>query len=603
MPDKRRFTANDKKQIAEWILEEFNRRKGHTKRLDLEAKWKVVDRQVAMTPKLRTGGDGQARDWLPNLELPNQAETLEMLNADARRLLFADDRNFFSAHARMEDEVLERILEQSRLSGESSGIGIPDQVDQEDMDAIVEGVLTHFFSLYDLRQQFDRLNAEAFKYGTFVARVKMVQLDKFTEDFRGVKSQTFPALVPQSIKSTYLDDSFQAVMHEGMMMSPSYVYHKWQKLEDLRRAASKGSTDPDKAAGGWMAGALKDLEATGTEHTRVEVLEFEGDLLVPRTSGEPIFVPNVLMSVVIGKGGPALFRLRFMQFGFRSYLVQPYHYDDIDSPYAVGPLIKGAPIQNLLTEVVNRLGAVAALNGEPPISWTPQDSFMTGAGGPEIYPGAKWESLTAVQVHQIGDPVALFQIFQGLRQFYSDVTGMSAPRLGAQTKSHQTRFAVDAEMTRGVIRTVDYVRSMMFGSMRSFLSMNYTMLRKTLKTQPIFVPKYNTWLEIGKEMLPEMVTFDVHGAGGPLEEQETAQKKNEALQLALQIDQAKVQVGGQPMDYEAMQKVVEIFFSQEPAQAPGGVPGGVEGQPQLAGDPQAPVGIPDNLVALAATTG
>src|SRR3972149_5607245 len=129
---------------------------------------------------------------------------------------------------------------------------------------------------------------------------------------------------------------------------------------------------------------------------------------------------------------------------------------------------------------------------------------------------------------------------------YADVTGVNAPRLGAQTVSHTTAYAKEAEMSRGVIRTVDYVRSTLKGPLAQWLYQAFEMGRKELKETTLYIAPYNGWVTINKDHLPDEVMFDVHGAGGPQEESQKTQKRLQALNLALSMDQLAIQTGRPP---------------------------------------------------------
>src|SRR6187549_3584813 len=112
----RRFDSRDFETIAEFIVEEKDRRK--KKRKDMERDWDEIDRQLAMTPKTdyKRGLNGVTKkgmEWLPEIELPLQAQTLEILCADARRMLFPDNGPWFRAHALITDEYLRKVDFQS----------------------------------------------------------------------------------------------------------------------------------------------------------------------------------------------------------------------------------------------------------------------------------------------------------------------------------------------------------------------------------------------------------------------------------------------------------------------------------------------------------
>lgn len=556
MADTRRIKQKDWVQVADFIVKEKEDRK--SRRKDLEAAWKEIDRQVAMSPTPRGVDEGGkklvGKEWLPEIELPLQAQALEVLTADTRRLLFPDDRSFFSANSEVTDKLLGEVDFTSIISGDE--VQVPTKFQQDNFDALVEGVLTHCHSLYDHRGVWDEFNAENFKYGTGILRARLVSLDKFQNDFRGVRSDTirFPRLYAVSVKNTYLDDSANHTLHEGVQTAPSVIREYSQSIDDLRRAAKKGSTDPTKEDGGWMPSKLANLEPD--KNNNVSILEFEGDLAIPRSQGKNIFLPNVIVSVAVG-AERVVFRYRERAFPFRSYLYQNYHRDQIDTPYGVSPLMKGLPLQKAATESANRWMEAVVLDSEPPVVWDPQDQWLQGTGGPQIYPGALWAGLTKPEPVKIGDVGALGNAFTALANLHNDVTGVNAPRLGAQTVSHTTAFAKDQEIGRGLIRTVDYARSVMYGAMNTWLHMEYEMVKATLKDeQPLFLPKYGGWVKVSNKHLPENVAFDIHGSAEPLEEREANQKKTQGMQLALQLEEPKIQTGGKPMDYEQIQETI-----------------------------------------------
>jgi hypothetical protein len=555
----RRLGALDWKRIGEFVMEELRGRA--QRRSDLERRWKEVDRQIRMEPIKRLDKNkkpARGTEWMPLLECPLQAQALEILCADARRLIFPEDQDFFSAHAALEDSYLER-LEQDQLTFGVEG-SVPTKGDQEGIDALLEGALHHFHRLYDIRGRIDLLNAEAFKYGTFVARGRLATLDKFTTDFRGraARRQRIPVLAPQSIRNTYLDDAEAAYLHEGLMVAPSFIYSWWHTVDDLMLAAKKGSTNPKNENGGWMPKEMEDIEPVSKDKKSIQLAEMEGDILVPRSQGPSVFLPNSIATVVFGKGGPRVIRYREREFDYRSYLVGHYHREEINSPYGTSPLIKGEPIQKAATEALNRTMAAAILNTEPPISWNPTDPHLQASGGPVIAPGEVWPAHTKPVPIEIGSPDALLRVYLVLLQQYELLTGVNAPRAGAQTKSHQTAFAVDTEQDRGQVRTVDYVRSLMFGPLQSWLHMEHDMLLRTMERQPVYIQKFDGYLDIGKQHLPKVATFDVHGSAGPLEEREKQVRVQAGIATVLQIEQVKAEMApeSRKLDLEKLQILI-----------------------------------------------
>ena len=163
----------------------------------------------------------------------------------------------------------------------------------------------------------------------------------------------------------------------------------------------------------------------------------------------------------------------------------------------------------------------------------------------------------SIQVHQIGDPLALMQMWMALKAEYATVTGTDAPRLGQQTKSHQTAYAVDTELQRGVVRTVDYVRSFQEGPARTFLHLEYSYILEALvRPTPIYIPKFKQWVEISAKMLPKRVIYEILGAATPADDQGKLVRKVNAIQLLAQLEPLAVQAGKQPMDWDEIRKEI-----------------------------------------------
>lgn len=485
------------------------------------------------------------RAWMPEMELPLQAQTLETLTADARRMQFPDSGLHYAAHAAMDDKTLRALDFKSIILGDENDV--PSELNQDNINKMVEGLVNHWHKQYDMRGVYDAINAVSFKYGTGVARLRTVQKRVFMKMSRGImkQDQKFPVLIPMCLKRTYLDDSTHSVMMEGQFVGPAYIVEYDKRLADLRMAANRGSSDPERMDGGWMPKNLKKLE--GDKNGIVKVLEYEGDMVLPRKTTGSVFIPNVIASVAVGDGGNTLFRLRYTDTSFSTVIEYPYHVEDPDSAYATSPLMKGMPIQKSAVDALNRLMMSAALNVEPPIGYDGSDMTFAQHGGPRVFPGALWGTISEIIVHKIGSPEEILSVYIGLLQQYADVTGVNAPRLGAQTVSHTTAFAKEAELNRGVIRTVDYVRSMLQGPMAIHLDREYQLGRKSFQKTAFFIPQYGGYVEVSnRNQLPETVLFELLGSGGPGEEAAKAQQRLQSAQLALQVDSIAVQLGREP---------------------------------------------------------
>lgn len=599
VPLQRKFTAKDWKAAAEYVQQEYQRRKSAPIRTDRERIWKEVDRQIAMAPAPREVLSGTAQDWMPNLELPLQAEALEILTADARRLKFPKTTDWFRIHSNLSDEYLGRFQERRERLPIIGGEATPLKLDQETADIFVKAAMDRNHQAFNFRQQIDACDIEAFKYGTYGARVREVMLPKFTADFRGIKGTNVrgPVVIPVSIKNTFLDDSTQAVLHEGMAVAPAHIFDRYQKLDDLLLSAQQGGT-----AKGWLLPNIKKLSPMGSQETKdktvsrghVQLLEMEGDIIFPRSQNN-IFLPNVIITVAVGGNGPTVVRFQENTQNFRSYSGGTYQRDDLNSPYGTSPLMKGQPIQEAATDALNRMMAVAALSSQPPISWDSTDTQLRAAGGPQIYPGAQWptDDLNSIKDHKIGDLAESVNLYLALLQQYEDMTGVNAPRRGAQTKSHTTAYAVDVESSRGMVRTDDFVVLQEEGFLSSILYKEFEILKKTMGTQSVYVGSNGVdgYVNIARQDLPDDVTFVVEGSSGPISKREQQQALINAAQMAAQLSEMSMQVGGPIVNFAEVMKVIfeqgaNVPNAERFITSPQGVPGqtdGVGGVPGGAG--------------------
>lgn len=540
-----RVTKEDLNSIAEYVYEEYKRRK--KKRKDLEKQWEDIDRQLRMEPDTAhkrdaNGNVDRKKAWMPEMELPLQAQTLEIQVADARRMLFPTAGPWAAPHAALTDDYLEKVDFSAIIAGDKNEV--PTLIDQDAADKLVSGVMSHWERQYNFHDNIDMINAEAFKYGMGVGRGRLATKQVFMSTAKGVKKETqkIPVIFPRSIKHCYPDDRESVLMNEGFLAGPLELSESTRRLEDLKKEARE--TD------GWITSGLKDLKPD--KNGNVKLIEAEGDFVISRKTVDSIMVNNRIMTVAVGDSNPRVIKEKKRDFPFSSYIYFPYHIEHLDTPYPTSPLMKGRPIQIAAVDALNRLIMTGALNAQPPVKFDKDNPEFASTGGPLVFPGAQWPDAN-VSTEQIGDPSALFNVYIGLLQQYADVTGVNAPRLGAQTNSHTTAYAKEAELSRGTIRTVDYVRSMLDGPLSKWLHMAYQMGREAMKNDTIYIDAYQGFVDIGKSELPEKVIFEAFGAGGPAEEQAKRQERIQAVASAMQMDQLNVQMGGQPvLDLKSM---------------------------------------------------
>ena len=550
---KRRFDQRDFNYIAEFVIEEHAKRQ--RERADTEKIWADIDRQIAMEPnvaykKLPGGKIDADKHWMSEVEMPLQAQALEVLKADARRLMFPDNGQFFRAHAALTDDYLKTVEFQSLVLGDQTEV--PSLITQDNADKLVEGFLLHQLSEGDFPSRVDRINAEGFKYGMGVGRARMETKNVWIDEARGLRKETdkLPVLVPCSIKNLYLDDPMPSI-HSSQVLGPAHIWVDNIRFENLALAASHGSSDPDDEDGGWMANALTRLEPDDNGY--VKLLEMEGDIIVPRKTVRSMVIPGAIVTVAVGgkDGGGnatrAVVRLRFRKNPFSSYLLFPYQYESSDCAYPTSPLMKGRPIQIMATEAANRMLDSAMLKIAPPIGWDRNDPVLAKQGGPKVHPYAKWGSNDPASIKAFselgGDPSTMGSMMSNALSLYADLVGVLPARLGAQTISHTTAFAKDAELQRGAVRTVNYVNATGHGPMTKWLDMAYQMGRNTIGKQKVsfFIASYGGFVEVSKEQLPERAVFEWLGSGGPQDENQKLQNKVNGLLLAAKLDAINAQ--------------------------------------------------------------
>ncbi|RJR37221.1 MAG: hypothetical protein C4576_23020 [Desulfobacteraceae bacterium] len=599
--------------IGHYIRAEKDRRK--IRRSDREKIWSEIDRQISMIPKARKKEDPTTPFWYPDVELPLQFDALEVIAADCRRLLFPRSTAWYSVVAEVGDSYM-RNFERRRIAGTplepmmfpgqrpmrpAPMIGeepAPMKIDQESANTLCKAVLEHYHRMYDFRAMIDMFLAEDLKYGTAVGRVGKVRMARFSHSSMGVKSKDLmgPAFIPMSIKNVYLDDSYSSVMHEGWMLGPSDIRVYWQNLDDLKKAAIAGGSER-----GWRMDRIKNLSALNgpdDKNGQVELIEWEGDLVLPTSQGS-IFLPNVIVTVACGSKETEPVRFRKKELPFRSYVSHQYFRDDAGCPYGSSPLIKGQPIQESAVEIVNDLLAACRMQGIPPIFYDRHDPNFAAQGGPALHPNARipTDAPNSVEVPKIGDVNALMAALMTMVKQHENTTGSNDARRGQRLKSHTTAEAANIEASQGISRTDDFVTSLETGPMTQILYMEWEIIRETMKSaQPVMVDANGIegWVNISAQDLPERVAFKVVGSEGAIEERQRAQDFMQASKFAIELMMASFQAAAAgapvqpvPLNLEAMAKEgYEIAGISNPGRfvgAPAAVSGGVAPQPAIPG--------------------
>jgi hypothetical protein len=542
-------------KVADSIIDEYKRRKDNRK--DTVKIWNEVDRQVAMKPdkshKLNASGSADStRAWFPEIELPLQAQTLEMLTADSRRLKFPSNRNWFRCRAALTEDYLTRFEKAASPFAGERGRGSRSVINQDNADRLAEAMVAHWHAQYDFRGHIGVIDAEAFRYSCGVGRVRGVKRKMLGHKVMptGNREQIIPVYVPRSIKTVYPDDSQSALMHEGIQLGPNVIQTKVMKLVDVKAAAKEGGSDASDQDGGWIWNQVKLLKAD--KNGNVELVELEGDLVIEESMSTTIHRDVVVTAAIGAKSGSTathgLVRYREGP-GYSSYVFHHYHMESASDVLGTSPLIKGMPVAKLAAQAMNLLVESGQLKVTPPVGYDKDDPAFAASGGPVIEPMALWESLDGIQVFSDvgGDPQVLFEIFAGMVQLYADVTGVNAPRLGAETKSHTTAFAKGVEREQGAVRTVDYVASDLEGPMTRLLNLEYKIGFQHMRNrETVYIEPWEEFVTIGRRHLPDIVRFAAIGSAAPADNAQRNQDRLQSAQLALQLDASAQQMGHEP---------------------------------------------------------
>src|SRR5262245_29410548 len=97
---KRQLRTKDWDKVQEFVCSVYDERKDSTFRKEHEAKWKEVDRQIAMVPLRRTSETGKElkTSWHSALELGELSKASEIITSDVMRIAFPTDRSWFKPH-------------------------------------------------------------------------------------------------------------------------------------------------------------------------------------------------------------------------------------------------------------------------------------------------------------------------------------------------------------------------------------------------------------------------------------------------------------------------------------------------------------------------
>ena len=162
-----KISEKDLEKVASYIYDEYSRRK--KSRLEIQRRatdeqhfstarpdrsdglvrraeeqlWDEIDRQVRMEPDIkykRTGNNkkDRSKNWMPEIELQLQAQTLEVILSDVEEFMFPDDGPFFRVKAYAPDDFLNRFQAETPFVV-GSEIDAPSVVTTDNINDYVHG--------------------------------------------------------------------------------------------------------------------------------------------------------------------------------------------------------------------------------------------------------------------------------------------------------------------------------------------------------------------------------------------------------------------------------------------------------------------------------
>ncbi|KKK63361.1 hypothetical protein LCGC14_2995060, partial [marine sediment metagenome] len=296
----------DLSSIAEMIIQEWKDRK--KRREILEKHWDEIDRQLRMEPELSHKSDIKGnvlkgREWMPETELPLQAQTLEMLSADVRRLMFPNNRDSFNARAALTEKYLTRFNRAgSPFAGErpAKDTGIHAELNQDNADRLAAAMITHWRSQYDHRAHVGAINVQTLNKGFGVGRLRKVRRRILGHDARlgGSINQRIPVLVPRDVRKVYLDDNETSVMHEGETLGPNIIQEQSIRYSDLVASAEDAGENHRDETSGYVKSQIQKLSVDKSDDT-IELIELEGDLIVD-SGNSTLIIRDVVVTVAVG---------------------------------------------------------------------------------------------------------------------------------------------------------------------------------------------------------------------------------------------------------------------------------------------------------------
>lgn len=512
---KRRFLSSDYDNIAEQIKKEAKDRKALKARTANEVLWKEVDRQVHMEAMEKVDVNGAKdpdRDWESALELGDLSTASEIKTADAMRLIFPQDRTWYTAHADIEPD---RINNRQVAAGNPPLDSTEEGKLQKFANAELRALMSQQHADFGFRDRLELSIKEAQHHGGFVAEVAWEEMQQYAMG-GALKSQAAPVWIPHSMWNCYPETNELGVnlIYQGSMIICGTKSFDWVMRQNnfINLNKLKNSTKDQKK--------------------QVELIHYFGDITIQR-KGDNVFLPN--MKITVANKDTVIFAQPL-----DSTVIIYGRYDRVDvrDPYAMSPLVKQSPNHTIATIIANRFIDNVNLKLDPTIIYDGNDPQLIQMGGPKIIPGRQYPTKGGLQNFQqidVGDPSWAIQAITFFDDKGKQGTGVSAARTGQTRQADRiTATQIEEEAAGSEIREIDFVNKVE-KAVKSYLYISHEMNKKNLGKYKFYnpepgMPDFDT---LSKVDLPKDVHFDVVGSKGLLTERRRSRQTTETTAFLL----------------------------------------------------------------------
>ncbi len=513
MIKQRRFSKKDWKEAADFVKAEHEKRETSQFRRFHESRWKEVDRQLAMEPLQRVGTDGQdlGRGWQSEIELGELSKVSEVVIADAMRITFPAERDWFEPHV------------------EIPGAEGPQEPIQSTIDNGYKNLFVQQHLDFGFDERFELSAKEGLHHGSFVVEVDWYD-DMMVMDGSRVRKIGGPVWVPHSMWNCYPDESPRCVA-QNMFYQGSMIIKKYWPRYKLEMQKGEG----------WMPAQYSEVpddeHAVGRDGSKrrtkdLEIITYWGDIVIPRKSGDDIYLPN--SKCILANGVCVYWNTN--PYPWAPIIYRGYEKQDPRDPYYTSPLIKLSSWGKMGSILANEYIDNVRLASQPPVVYDAGDPNFA-ANGFQRSPGAAMPTQGSADFKEVtvGDPSAPLAGLELAIRIIQEGTGVNSVRTGAPESDRKTAYEVNKVAQGAEVRTVDYIRKLN-SALRTWLYMQHEMNRRNLKEYTFYSDDMNTqdFVRITDTEYNEFDTihFDVVGAKGILGEEQRMMRQTQVTAFA-----------------------------------------------------------------------